>query len=333
MRFYRALLHLYPSSFRAEYGDELCDAFRRRAGAPRAARSAGSRCGSAPSPTSSSTPRACTADILAQDLRLHASARCGARPASRSPRSSSPPSASAPRPRRSRLRTTCWCARCRSPSRTGWSRSGRTSRSRGYRAWSCSPANYRDWRAASTGVRVDGGVHGGIGESGRPGEPERLDGVRATGSSSRCSGAGRARPGLRRADGRRGAAPAVVLSDAPVAVAVRRRPAVLGRTVVLNGDAARRHRRHAARLHVPDARDGFWVPPASTAQSFEDRTNVYLDVVARLGPGVSIEAAGAELRVIAAQPGARHSRRRTRRTSADVVAAARRDRRGSRGCC
>ena len=24
MRFYRALLHLYPSSFRAEYGDEMC---------------------------------------------------------------------------------------------------------------------------------------------------------------------------------------------------------------------------------------------------------------------------------------------------------------------
>lgn len=33
MRFYRALLYLYPSSFRAEYGEELCDAFTmRRAG-------------------------------------------------------------------------------------------------------------------------------------------------------------------------------------------------------------------------------------------------------------------------------------------------------------
>ena len=29
MRFYRALLHLYPSSFRAEYGEEMCAVFER----------------------------------------------------------------------------------------------------------------------------------------------------------------------------------------------------------------------------------------------------------------------------------------------------------------
>ena len=30
MRFYRALLRLYPSSFRSEYGEELCAAFEER---------------------------------------------------------------------------------------------------------------------------------------------------------------------------------------------------------------------------------------------------------------------------------------------------------------
>jgi len=30
MRFYRALLHLYPASFRAEYGDEMCAIVKRR---------------------------------------------------------------------------------------------------------------------------------------------------------------------------------------------------------------------------------------------------------------------------------------------------------------
>ena len=30
MRFYRALLRLYPASFRAEYRDELCHAFAER---------------------------------------------------------------------------------------------------------------------------------------------------------------------------------------------------------------------------------------------------------------------------------------------------------------
>jgi putative ABC transport system permease protein len=30
MRFYRALLHLYPASFRAEYGEEMCAVFAKR---------------------------------------------------------------------------------------------------------------------------------------------------------------------------------------------------------------------------------------------------------------------------------------------------------------
>src|ERR1700721_1132832 len=30
MRFYRALLHLYPASFRAEYGEEMCAVYKRR---------------------------------------------------------------------------------------------------------------------------------------------------------------------------------------------------------------------------------------------------------------------------------------------------------------
>jgi hypothetical protein len=30
MRFYRALLLLYPASFRAEYGEEMCGIFRHR---------------------------------------------------------------------------------------------------------------------------------------------------------------------------------------------------------------------------------------------------------------------------------------------------------------
>ena len=30
MRAYRALLHVYPASFRAEYGEEMCSIFRRR---------------------------------------------------------------------------------------------------------------------------------------------------------------------------------------------------------------------------------------------------------------------------------------------------------------
>jgi hypothetical protein len=45
MRLYRALLSLYPKSFRAEYGAEMCAVFeqrRRSAGARPAERSSGS---------------------------------------------------------------------------------------------------------------------------------------------------------------------------------------------------------------------------------------------------------------------------------------------------
>jgi putative ABC transport system permease protein len=38
MRFYHALLHLYPASFRTEYGEEMCATFRlQRSATPRAA--------------------------------------------------------------------------------------------------------------------------------------------------------------------------------------------------------------------------------------------------------------------------------------------------------
>ena len=66
MRFYNLLLHLYPRSFRDEYGAEMRAVFA-RAGAKRARRGA-PRCGSRPSPKSPATPRSCIWDVLRQDV-------------------------------------------------------------------------------------------------------------------------------------------------------------------------------------------------------------------------------------------------------------------------
>jgi hypothetical protein len=98
MRIYRALLHLYPTSFRAEYGEEMADIFRARL------RDAGG-----------SVPRlvvwlAVLPEIIMNALAVHwdissricvtRRARSAAPPASRSPPSWSLASVSAPtRPR------------------------------------------------------------------------------------------------------------------------------------------------------------------------------------------------------------------------------------------
>ena len=108
---------------------------------------------------------------------------------------------------------------------------------RAARACELSPANYRDWRADEHVVRVDGGVHDDLGQPDRPGGPERLDGVDATADlfdTLRAPAAlGRV---FAQADGRAGAAPAVVLSDGLWRAQFGADPGVLGRTVMLSDE-------------------------------------------------------------------------------------------------
>ena len=244
MRFYRALLHLFPRSFRAEYGGEMnkdfarewqCRARRRRARTDRTTLVDVARQRHARAPRH---PRAGRA--------IRACDRCGERPGSPSPRSSSPRSASARRRRRSRSPITCCCGRCRSGTPIASSGSPRTTPSIGYP---------RDGAVAAElpGLEADGtsfeSIEGYGGErqarSISSGEPERIfgaiDGARRRSS---CSG-GRRRSGARSIDSdatarRRIRSSSAIGCGEP---GLPRDPNVLGS----HADARLRHARHRRR--------------------------------------------------------------------------------------
>lgn len=116
MRFYRALLYLYPKSFRLEYGAEILSVIAER----RVLAGPGGRLALAAETVVDTMTNALRihVDILLQDLRY--TVRTLRRsPALRSPPSCSPHSVSARRRLPSQWRITCCYGRCRFATRTG----------------------------------------------------------------------------------------------------------------------------------------------------------------------------------------------------------------------
>jgi predicted permease len=317
MRLYRLWLHLYPSSFRAEYGSQLCDVFAARR---RAARGPIDRLAVWAVALADIVTNAARAhvDLLAQDLRhtrralwrapgfaltaiVVAAFGIGAattafsiadhvlvRPL--------------PFPESDRLVMVWQDQSFRFAPRMQYS-----------------PPNYRDVAQTSRSfvsmaayTTVSANL---IGPSG----PERLDGVRAT---VELFDTLRAPAALGRvfasSDGRPGAASAVVLSDGLWRSQFGADPGVLGRTVVLSDEPHVVIGVMPRGFFFPTRETDFWVQTRFDGESDDDRTNVYLFVVGRLGRDVSIEAAGAELRVIAARLERAHPRENAK-TSAVVA--------------
>ena len=143
MLFYRALLRLYPKSFRAEYGAEMMKDFLkewREASTAAKAMLAGpggrrhrGQCGAC-ARRHHQTGSPLRDSLAAAHAWIHAH---------RDPRRAR--SASAPPPRRSRSPITCCCGRCRSPTPTASSGSGKITPRSDIRAWN------RRRRTSSTG--------------------------------------------------------------------------------------------------------------------------------------------------------------------------------------
>ncbi len=162
-----------------------------------------------------------------------------------------------------------------------------------------SPANFRDWEAESTsfsGMAATTSVSANlVGE----GEPERLEGASVTADLLSVLGV---RPLLGRdftpEDDVEGAPGTVLLSHGLWKRHFGGDPGVLGRTLRLDDETYTVIGVMPPQFAFPARTAEFWRTMRFPVAIYEDRTNVFLRVVARLRPGASVASAKAELDVI-----------------------------------
>ncbi|MBA3522160.1 MAG: ABC transporter permease [Gemmatimonadales bacterium] len=298
MRLYRALLRLYPASFRAEYGGEMCAVFAQRR-----------RSVSGALPTillwANSiadlifNAAAAHWDVLRQDLRYTARSLgrtpgfaltavlvvalgVGANTAAFSvadfvllrP---------LPFPEPDRL-VKLW------------------NRQPGYERIELSPPNYRDLKAASSSFEAIGAYHGTsinlVGQA----NPERLEAAAVTADLLPILGV---QPAVGRlftpAEAGEGAAGTVLLSWGLWQRRFGGDGGVLGQRILLDGTPHVVIGVMPREFLFPQRQIALWMPLQLRPQDFEDRTNNYLYAVGKLKPGVSLGDARAEMNVVAAR--------------------------------
>jgi predicted permease len=172
----------------------------------------------------------------------------------------------------------------------------------GYPDMEPSPANYRDWKRMSTAFASMGALSGMSFNMVGQGEPVRLEGAIVTADLFPTLGV---RPLLGRlftaAEDRPGAGGTLLLSYRLWQEQFAGDRGVLGRRVSLDGKPFVIIGVMPRDLHFPSRKALLWTPAQLNAQSFEDRTDNWLDVVARLKPGVSLQRARAEMKLVAAR--------------------------------
>jgi putative ABC transport system permease protein len=300
MLFYRALLGLYPKSFRAEYGAEMIkDVTREWHEAPAAAKAA--------------LLVRITADTLANAMRVHGDiTRQDLRYAIRSLR-----------------RTPGFTATAIVVAALGIGATTATfsiadhvllrplpfadpealvrltedHRAFGYPRMEPSPPNYRDWRRMATSFESIEAFGGDTASVIGSGEPERLVGARVSGGVFRLLG----RPAaigrtLIEGDVSTETQNPIVISDRLWRTRFAADPDVLGRTLAFDAATQVIVGVMPADFHFPGRGVDFWrVMRFSTANGDDNRGNQYLQVMARLKPGVSLEQAQSEMRIIGGQ--------------------------------
>jgi putative ABC transport system permease protein len=294
MRLYRALLHFYPASFRAEYGDEMEGVFRARQ-------------------RDATNPLAVLAlwiegifevlfnaiavhwDILRQDLRYTA------RTLARSPGfaitailvvalgiGANTAAFSVtdfvlirnlPFPNPERL-VKIWQTTL------------------GYDQMEFSPLNYRDVKRMSKSFEAIGAYTPSAVNLVGQGDPERIYATAVTSDVIPLLGT---QPLLGRVftplDERVGAAGTVIVSYQLWQTQFAGDAGVLGKKVILDDQPFVVIGVMPAHFHFPSAEVGLWTPKQFAARELEDRNDNYLEVVGRLKPGVSLEQAKAEMDV------------------------------------
>jgi putative ABC transport system permease protein len=163
-------------------------------------------------------------------------------------------------------------------------------------------ANFLDWREQS---RVFEGMAAIANQSFAltgAGEPERIDGRRVSASLFPLLGV---EPLLGRAflpeEDQPGAGRAVILSHGLWQRRFGSDPNITGKALTLNGESHTVVGVMPAHFQFPAREDELWVPIAFTNEQAANRGTHYLQVVARLKPGVTVEQTQAEMSAIAAR--------------------------------
>ncbi len=173
-----------------------------------------------------------------------------------------------------------------------------------YSRMEMSPPNYRDWRAQSKSFEAFGAYAGLSVNLAGEGEPERMTGEVMTAEVLPMLGA---KPILGRwfsAEDDRYDAPGTVILSYPLwQTRFGGNAAVLGKKVLLDDEPCTVIGVMPAGFAFPRRQDELWLAMRSAGGAFveDDRTNTFLTGVAKLRPGVTVGQANSELRVIAAQ--------------------------------
>ncbi|HEV7238431.1 MAG TPA: ABC transporter permease [Thermoanaerobaculia bacterium] len=291
--FYRALLRLYPASFRAEYGDELCAAFTERLRAT-------SRARAILGAIADVLPNALAAhfDIVRQDLRY------GARTFRRAPGfaftvilivalgigANTAAFSLAdfvllrplPFPEPDQL-VKIW------------------NNDDGVSQVEASPPNYRDWKAMATRSFSGMGAYaqGAFNLVGL-GTPRRVQAALVTPELMPLIGV---TPllGSVIAPANKDAGLTAVLSHDLWRTQFAADPGVVGRVVRLDGTPYTIIGVMPANFRFPNRSVEVWAPLILEAEDAADRTNAYFNVIGRLEPGATLEGARAELSTIASR--------------------------------
>jgi predicted permease len=166
---------------------------------------------------------------------------------------------------------------------------------------STSPASFYDWQHQATSMSAMAAYTGAQATLTGRGEPLMLHGVSTVGNLFQLLGV---RPALGRTPSREDESTGrrvVVLADATWRRIFNADRAVVGSVVTLSGSPATVIGVMPPDFHFPDADAEYWMPANFTPEVKQNRDQYFLDVVARLAPGATIDRARADLKTIAAR--------------------------------
>ncbi|HEY6230970.1 MAG TPA: ABC transporter permease [Pyrinomonadaceae bacterium] len=161
-------------------------------------------------------------------------------------------------------------------------------------------ANYIDWRTQNHVFEDMGAVADLSANLTGAGDPERIEGSRANASVFSVLGVA---PQIGRAfspdEDQDGANKVVILSNRLWQRRFGADPSLIGKQITLNGQSHTVIGVMPPQFQFPNQDVELWVPMAFTAQQAGNRGGHYLQVVARLKPGVTVQQAQAEMSTIA----------------------------------